>query len=163
LYNKIVGNTHDLGTTGNRWKTVWTNNALNSTSDERLKNSIENSDLGLDFVNQLRPVKYKNNLATTPRYHYGLIAQELISTLNNFGKTTDDIGFISSASVNYTTEEIEELKTKPYWSSVETEISASMKQELGLAYTELISPMIKSIQELSQKVSYLEAIISGSL
>jgi hypothetical protein len=34
---------------------------------------------------------------------------------------------------------------------------------LGLAYTELISPMIKAIQQLSAKVEELEAKISGSI
>ena len=33
----------------------------------------------------------------------------------------------------------------------------------GLRYSEFISPMIKAIQELSEKVSQLESQISGSL
>lgn len=159
----MVGNTNDLGTTGNRWKTVWTNNALNSTSDERLKNSIENSDLGLEFVNQLRPVKYKNNSASSPRYHYGLIAQEMISTLDAFGKTTSDVGFIASASFQYTDEDVEKWKTQDDWKAYENEISSSMVGELGVAYTELISPMIKAIQQLSNKINELEAKLSGSI
>jgi hypothetical protein len=163
LVHPMVGNTNDLGTTGNRWKTVWTNNALNSTSDERLKNSIEDTDLGLDFVNKLRPVKYKNNSASSPRYHYGLIAQELVGTLNDFNKTTSDVGFIASASFQYTEEDIEQWKTRDDWHVFESEISASIKGELGLAYTELISPMIKAIQELTTKVEQLEAKISGSI
>jgi hypothetical protein len=152
-----------LGTTGNRWKTVWTNNALNSTSDERLKNSIEDTDLGLEFVNKLRPVKYKNNSATSPRYHYGLIAQEMIGTLNDFNKTTSDVGFIASSSLSYTEEDIEGWKTREDWPVWESEISASMQGELGLAYTELISPMIKAIQQLSNKIEELESKISGSV
>ena len=163
VVHPYVGNTNDLGTTGNRWKTVWTNNALNSTSDARLKNSIEDTDLGLEFINGLRPVKYKNNWATSPRYHYGLIAQEMISTLDSFGKTTSDVGFIVSSSVNYTEDEIESFKSREDWKVYESEISASMRQELGLAYTELLSPMIKAIQELTTKIETLEAKISGSV
>jgi len=163
VWHPYGGNTNDLGTTGNRWRTVWTNNALNSTSDARLKNSIEDTDLGLEFVNKLRPVKYKNNAATSPRYHYGLIAQEMIGTLNDFNKTTSDVGFIASSSFSYDNEDVEKWKTEPDWESREREISASMQGELGLAYTELISPMIKAIQELSDRVIYLESKVSGSI
>jgi hypothetical protein len=163
VFHPYVGNTNDLGTTGNRWRTVWTNNTLNSTSDERLKHSIEDTDLGLEFVNKLRPVKYKNNWATSPRYHYGLIAQEMIGTLNDFNKTTSDVGFIASSSLSYTEEDIEDWKKREDWPAWESEISASIRGELGLAYTELISPMIKAIQQLSAKVEELEARISGSI
>ena len=34
---------------------------------------------------------------------------------------------------------------------------------MGIAYNELISPMIKAIQQLSDKVTELEAKISGSI
>ena len=163
VIHPMVGNQNDLGSTGNRWRTVWTNNPLNVTSDERLKNSIEDTDLGLEFVNKLRPVKYKNNAATSPRYHYGLIAQEMIGTLNDFNKTTSDVGFVASSSLSYTEEDIEGWKKREDWSVWESEISASMRGELGLAYTELISPMIKAIQQLSTKVEELEAKISGSV
>jgi hypothetical protein len=163
LVHPMTGNKNDLGTTGNRWKTVWTNNALNSTSDRRLKHDIEDTDLGLDFVNKLRPVKYKNNWSESPRYHYGLIAQELTSSLAEIGKTTSDVGFIASASFQYTEEDIEKWKTQPDWKAYESEISSSIMGELGLSYTELISPMIKAIQQLSDKVTELEAKISGSI
>lgn len=157
-----IGNTNDLGTTGNRWRSIWSNNALNSASDRNLKNSIEDTDLGLEFVNKLRPVKYKQNWSTSPRYHYGLIAQEVTASLADFGKTTSDIGFITTASLQYTNEDVERWKKQPDWESREREISASLKSELGLSYSELISPMIKAIQELSSKVTQLELIISGS-
>jgi hypothetical protein len=162
VVHPYIGNTNDLGTTGNRWKTVWTDNALNSTSDNRFKNSIEDTDLGLDFINKLRPVKYKQNWSHSPRYHYGLIAQEITSSLSEFGKTTSDVGFIVSSSLKYTDEDIQKWKTQKDWSVWESEISASMNEQLGLSYTEFISPMIKAIQELSAKVEQLELIISGS-
>ena len=162
VWHPYIGNTYDLGTTGNRWKTVWTNNALNSTSDNRFKNSIEDSDLGLDFINKLRPVKYKQNWSSSPRFHYGLIAQEVTGSLAEFNKTTNDAGFIVTSSFTYTNEDIEKWKTQPNWESLQNEVSASMMGEMGLSYTEFISPMIKAIQELSAKVTQLELIISGS-
>jgi hypothetical protein len=163
VWHPYIGNTNDLGTTGNRWRTVWTTNALNSTSDRRFKNSIEDSDLGLDFINKLRPVKYKQNWSTSPRYHYGLIAQEVTSSLSDYNLSTNDVGFVASSSFDYTNEEIEVWKTQPNWESLENEISASMIGELGLSYTEFISPMIKAIQELTNRVVYLESKLSGSI
>lgn len=158
-----IGNTYDLATTGNRWRSIWSNNALNSASDRNLKNSIQDTDLGLSFINKLRPVKYKQNWSTTPRYHYGLIAQEVTASLQEFGKTTSDVGFIASSSFSYTDADIEKWKTKDDWPIKESEISASIRGEMGLSYTELMSPMIKAIQELSEKIIYLESKLSGSI
>ena len=164
VWHPYIGGTNDLGSTGNRWKTLWSSTSgLNGTSDRRLKNSIEDTDLGLNFVNKLRPVKYKQNWSTSPRYHYGLIAQEITASLADFGKTTSDVGFIVTSSFQYTEEQVEGWKKREDWPSWENEISASMRGEMGLTYTELISPMIKAIQELSDRVIYLEAKISGSI
>jgi hypothetical protein len=163
LVHPWVGNTNDLGTSGNRWKTIWLNTQPQVGSDVRIKNSIVESDLGLDFVNSLNPVKYKLNASTTPRYHYGLIAQEVTSSLQTYGLTSNDVGFITSASFQYSEEDIETWKTQPNWETYESEISASMRGEMGIAYNELISPMIKAIQQLSDKVTELEAKISGSI
>ena len=162
VWHPFVGNTNDLGTTGNRWRTVWTNNALN-ISDERLKNSIEDSDLGLEFLNKLKPKKFKYNESKTPRYHYGFVAQEISSSLSEYGHGTDDVSFIHTSSLEYTDEQIEKFKTQSNWESVERDINYQKEGYMGLNYTELIAPMIKAIQELNDKVIYLEAQLSGSI
>ena len=66
------------------------------------------------------------------RTHYGLGAQSVETTLESFEKDSMDFAGLITGS-NY-----------------------------GLRYSEFISPMIKAIQELSAKVSQLEAQISGS-
>lgn len=112
------------------------------------------SDLGLTFVNALRPVSYKFtdipseydvsgsviSYTTGSRTHYGFIAQEVSSSLGQFGKTTTDFAGVISGS------------------------------SMGLRYTELLSPMVKAMQEmssmittLSNKVTQLELQISGSM
>lgn len=49
-----------------------------SGSDIRLKENVENLDQGLDFINNLRPVKYTyKSEAESPIVNYGLIAQEV--------------------------------------------------------------------------------------
>ena len=122
-------NRHDLGTSGERWRLIYSNQALN-TSDRNLKKNILESDLGLPFINSLNPIKYHwleddNN---SP-YHYGLIAQEV-----------DEV--------------------------IPKESGSIVREDDGnwnMSYNQLISPMIKAIQQLSQKVSELESYISGSL
>ena len=52
-------NAYSLGVSGTRWSAVWAANGTIQTSDEREKKEIVDSDLGLDFVNQLRPVSFK--------------------------------------------------------------------------------------------------------
>jgi hypothetical protein len=72
------------------------------------------------------------------RTHYGLIAQDVKQTLDEIGIPTKDFaGYVAGDVEN--------------------------DEVLGLRYEEFISPMIKAIQELSQKVNNLEAQISGSL
>ena len=158
-------------------------------SDQREKNNITDEDLGLDFINQLRPVKFKYNVqynqivyTNVPRvdennnpvyeqipvlnengeytydengnqifedgpnqiidvvqtlvpvpgvkFYHGLIAQELDTVLTDFNKTTIDF-----AGLN---------KDNP--------------DRFGISYTELIAPLIKAIQQLTERVEYLESI-----
>jgi len=129
----ITSSTYDLGSTDNRWRTLFTQNTVN-VSDVNQKNSIIDTDLGLPFINSLRPVKYKwNKDIDTIGFHYGLIAQEVSSSLSDLGYSTDDVAFVHSSS-----------------------------KDLMLSYTELLSPMIAAIKELSNKVNQLEQQISGS-
>ena len=118
------------------------------TSDRRIKKDIENSELGLDFINDLRPVTYKKkapseypqefeqyNADKTERNnpnkkHYGFIAQEVKEAMDKAGHSEF-----------------------PVWKE-----NKDGMQELG--ELELITPLIKAIQELSAKVKELEAKLS---
>ena len=60
----------------------WTTFA--SLSDISLKNSIRNWDLGLDFIDQLRPVKFEYNNKPGKKQH-GLIAQHVKEALDSCG------------------------------------------------------------------------------
>ena len=57
--------------------------AFNATSDRRLKKDIKECDLGLDFINRLKPVEFKYNIETDEDTHHGFIAQD-IQDLNCF-------------------------------------------------------------------------------
>jgi len=146
----------------------------------RDKTDVRDSVLGLTFINQLRPVDYKWNyrdayveqvtktvmideISIDPdtgekiiikvpvntiervsvlndgskarnRYHHGLIAQEVKTVMDN---TSTDFG-------GYQDHKLE--------GGVDV---------LSIGYSELIAPLIKSVQELSAQVVALQLIIDG--
>ena len=71
-----ANNAYDLGSNANRWKTVWTNNALN-TSDARLKKNIENLPYGLSAILKMRSVQYNWKEGVDTDKKIGFLAQEL--------------------------------------------------------------------------------------
>jgi len=83
-----------LGTAGNRWAVVYAATGTINTSDARQKSGVQDSDLGLEFVNALRPVSFKWTSDTTNVVNYGLLAQEVESVLdgNSFGGHVYDKG-----------------------------------------------------------------------
>jgi hypothetical protein len=140
----------DLGinNTNNAFGNLYYTGSLTQVSDQREKNNIADSDLGLGFINALTPRKYTKNFGASvfqeldenniPRYsiregvrpHYGLIAQEVKQVMND--QSISDFGG---------------------WKIQDTTDANSTQ---FLAYEEFISPMIKAIQELSAKVDALE-------
>jgi len=169
-----VDNQLSSGNAINRWTSIWAVSGVVNSSDARAKKDVADSDLGLDFINTLRPVSYKwivgKNVVTrepdpdaerpptaedtpppegteppiiyknvvTPvpgvRTHYGLIAQEVALSVKASG-VVDFGGYIDPT----------------------LERDADPNAQLGLRYDEFIAPMIKAIQELSAKVTALEA------
>ena len=129
-----VDATYDLGTASLRFKDIYASNNVIQTSDARLKKNVQNSDLGLNFINQLRPVSYFWKDGDDQKLHYGLIAQETeaaIAKAKNVNGRTEDVSNVIVAHDD---------KTDRY----------------GVRYTELISPIIKSIQELYNRMLGIE-------
>ena len=152
-------NFRDLGQSGLRWDDVFATNGTINTSDRNEKTQISGSDLGLDFVNSLNPVKYQFKFGS--RTHYGLVAQEVSQSL-----TGDFAGYIEgrtyqSGSEIVTGKQWKEHKDQRGYGDWE-DWNLHSTGSLGLRYNEFISPMIKAIQELSSQVESLRAQISGS-
>ena len=130
----------------------YTSNATwTRTSDERLKKDIQdNTDLGLDFVNDLRTVTYKwkapseqptdflsydpdiTEAAYTDKM-YGFIAQEVKAVMDSHNIT----GFNG-------------------WT--QTEGNGEVQ---GISYEMFVMPLIKAVQELSTKNDELEARLAA--
>ena len=104
--------------------------ALTTTSDRRYKEAIETIPLGLDFINQLRPVEYIRKNNTEGSKEWGIIAQELQETLKELNYA--NAGIISD--------------------------DRSADHYLSVRYTDFIAPIIKAIQELSEKDKEIEIL-----
>ncbi|MCP9283672.1 tail fiber domain-containing protein [Bacillus safensis] len=108
-------------------ETVYTFKPVQQRSDMRDKTSIRSTQLGLDFVNKLKPVDYKYISGQSDRYHHGVIAQD-IEKLKGY-----EFGGLDNSAIN------------------------GGNDVYTVAYTEFIAPLIKAVQELSKKVEELEA------
>lgn len=151
-----VDNAVTLGAASFRYVDVYAVSGSVNTSDEREKNILGPNPLGLDFINALQTIQYKwkvaqaavvNNVVDedgniigqeeeTParegvRTFHGLSAQQVKATL-------DTLGVDSFAG----------------WVLADKDDPNSIQ---GLRYSEFIAPLIKAVQELSQKVADLEA------
>ena len=87
-------NTYDIGSGSERFDDVYATNGTIQTSDENAKKDIVTSDLGLTFINAVKPVSYKFKTGT--RTHYGVTAQNLETVLD--GK--DFAGLIKDIKTN---------------------------------------------------------------
>lgn len=127
-----IGQAADVGTgaLARTWKSAYFQIAPTITSDIKLKENIADSDLGLNFINDLRPVSYQLKGNVSGRYHYGLIAQEVKEAIDASG-VTDFGGWVK--------ENLEDPESAEY-----------------LRYEELIAPLIKAVQELTARVKALE-------
>ena len=117
----------ELGTDALRWKKVNSASADSTSSDIAYKENIKPVDFGLNFVKKLNPSQY--NRKKSSKIEHGLIAQEVVKVLEECNVDPKTFSLVDGLEKN---------------------------QKLGLAYTELIAPLIKAIQELSDKVDKLE-------
>lgn len=166
----ITASNFDLGSASLVWNDIYATNGTINTSDRDLKTDIYPSDLGIDFVNSLKPVSYKFNNGSSGRTHYGLIAQDIEELLPQFNKTTADFaGFIKNRNQKLVRKELVEAYdtisgTIEYITSSYLEMidDTDKQYTYALRYTEFISPMIKAVQELSKKLEELESKLSSS-
>jgi hypothetical protein len=142
---------------GDSSTTTYVYGTVQNRSDKRDKAEIVDSDLGLSFINKLRPVSYKWDMRDDylipstkkvngkkidylkkiekdgskirSRNHYGLIAQEVKEILDENG---DDFGGFQDHSIS------------------------GGQQVMTLGYDEFIAPLISAVQELSDRLKIIE-------
>ena len=135
-----VTNSYDLGYndggggTDFDFRNIYSVNALSVSSDRRLKEDIQPTNLGLSFVNDLTPVSYKwkkKHDDIMDQKHYGLIAQDVVDVLKNHGiDSLEDFGGILH--------------------------NGNPEQMYKAKYEHFIPILIKAVQELSTEVKELK-------
>jgi len=154
-----VNDSYDLGLSSYKFDDVYATNGTIQTSDKNTKNTIVDSDLGLSFVNKLKPVSYKFNGKT--RTHYGLIAQDVETILSDISKSTADFaGFIKEDIPDTFYHEARDEHTIPEGKKA-GDIKKAAYTTYGLRYNEFISPLIKAVQELSTEVETLKTKVAA--
>ena len=176
--------TWDLGkASSGRWRDIFTNGAVTTTSDRTKKANIIPSILGLDFINKLTPVSY--TMITGSK-----VWEELPSTISVLDEEEEyDNGYLIKPAKykeipNPQVPEIIEILPgkRTHYGLIAQDVKIVLDEmglsttdfagymaadpiehtDLGLRYEEFISPIVKAIQELSSKVDRLEAEISSS-
>lgn len=150
-------NTILLGQSGFRWSAVWSANGTIQTSDPRTKKDIVDSELGLDFINRLRPVSY--------RFIVG--GNEIVGVRETKPATYDAEGVLLTEAE---TENIVQPKPgkRKHFGFLTTEVKEALQgvdfggyiktnpddpeSEEALRYDEFISPLVRAVQELSAMV-----------
>ena len=149
-------NANDCGSSSKRWDDIYATNSSIQTSDRNEKNTIVTSDLGLSFINKLKPVSYKFNDKT--RTHYGLIAQDVETVLSDISKPSS--GFAGFIKTELAEEKYDDARSVPEGKNL-GDIMTPAHTAYGLRYNEFIAPLIKAIQELSAKVDSLETEVAA--
>lgn len=126
---------------GNSATTTYVYGTVQNRSDRRDKADVRDTVLGLDFITQLRPVDYRWDMREDyedfipdgsmkrERFHHGLIAQEVAKVIETTGQ---DFGGFQDHTVS------------------------GGSDVLSIGYDELIAPIIKSIQQINNRVLTLE-------
>jgi hypothetical protein len=125
-----LGKNSTDGSPAKYWKGAYLASSTVVTSDQRTKENISSTDLGLNFINSLNPVKYQIIGNESGRWHYGLIAQDVKIAVDN--ANVEDFG-------GWVLDNVDDPESSQ-----------------ALRYEEFISPLIKAVQELTARVKALE-------
>ena len=154
-------NTYYCGLSSWRWKAVYAVNGTIQTSDSRLKTNTQDSVLGLNFINSLRPVSYKwieggkevvtdeegnpvknkdGSIQTISipgkRTHYGFLAQEVKAAIDKSG-VEDFAGWV-----------LDNLNDP--------------NSEQAVNYQQFIAPIVKAIQEIYAELQTIKGANNGT-
>ncbi len=120
-------NTHGLGDATHMWTQIYVTGGAFNGSDRRLKKEIADSDLGLQFIMGLHPVRFRwNKPENGTGINYGFIAQEVEPLLGN------DQAIVQAPT-------------------------PGSDGNYLMQYTQFIAPLVKAVQEQQAQISALQA------
>lgn len=131
---------YTLGNSSYRWSSVWCSTGT-FNSDYRLKHDVGPIDRGIDFILNLDPVQFKFNDGESGRVHYGFIAQDVKKAASAAG--IDDCAVYVDPEV------------KPDWDTTDEALNGQ-EHYWALRYTEIIAPLVQTVQHLNRRINELE-------
>jgi hypothetical protein len=148
------GNTTRLYAADDVGATLYAGSATVETSDKRIKEDIKDSLLGLDFINQLRAIEYKKR---QPIDYDESLKKEMNWYKNDRKPRVLDELDKNKLRTGFIAQEVGEvLKNIGFDDNNDiVEIDESNTQQM-IAYSKLVPPLVKAIQELTAKVEALE-------
>jgi hypothetical protein len=148
---------YDLGTASKRWNDIYATNGTIQTSDERQKDDITPTELGLAFINNLNPVSYKWKDYTA------------ILDIEAIDEVLDEDGTVIIEAKEATTKNVEHIFTRTHQGLIAQQVEGVLagkdfagliyneeSDRYGLRYTEFVAPLIKAVQELTARIEQLE-------
>lgn len=127
-----------------------------NVSDERVKKNVNENVIGLDFILKLRPVTYNLNIASINSIIKP--GQELFESKENKAiQQKEEIvysGFVA--------QEVEKAAQSVGFNFSGVDAPKNEHDLYGLRYSDFVVPLVKSIQELSKKIEYLESELARS-
>ena len=158
----FISGESDIGVTSPStyiWRNIRATNGTIVTSDRRAKTDILETDLGLNFINLLRPVKYKKYYEPNAPFldeDGQIILNEdglrMVDTSKNYYGTRNHYGFIAQE----VKEALDQVGVGSNFSGWALADISDPESQQSLSYDKFIAPMAKAIQELSARLDALE-------
>ncbi len=159
MYNNdisVMNGISYLGSPSGRFIKLYSTQAVDVSSDIRRKTNILTYDEKIEsFYDKLKPISYELINGHSGRKHYGFIAQEVESAMNEVGLEYKDMALLQKAPMDAQGNEIDPTTIVDY--STDERI---VDYEYSLAYTEMISINTHMIQKLRAEITQLKNEIS---
>ncbi|HAE23952.1 MAG TPA: hypothetical protein DCG33_01300 [Prevotellaceae bacterium] len=143
-----VDNLSSLGSSGSRWKNIYSVNAPNVTSDRKVKKNIEDIYHAKELIMGIEPKQFMFTLPGSDRLHYGFIAQQFKEAMTE--ADIDDCGAFTL-----------DITAKAMLDGYTRDTAPEEEKIYGLRYEELIAPIVAVIQEQEKRIKELERIINN--
>ena len=134
---------------------------LTVVSDGRFKKNIQENVPGLDFINQLRPVTYTLDMTGMNKFVRGGSAQPkdaagISSALESAFKQGEQV-----VHTGFVAQDVEAAAKKLNYSFSGIDVPKNGNDIYGIRYTEFVVPLVKAVQQLSNKNDSLQEVVNS--
>lgn len=144
----------NLGLSDRRWMNIYSNSALNVSSDLKLKTDLaEIDDRYIELFDLVQPYAYKFIDGTSGRVHTGFISQYVEDAMQQVGLEPEDLAFFcKDAMFEEVTNEIGDvIEKKPILDE-----DGNQQYYYSLRYEEYIAIMVEKMKRMEKRIDELE-------